>query len=126
MTRVGLLAAPPFFAVRRSSARRLAFATLVASLSAARGLIALASRTARIVGLGRLRAGLVTDPTALGSGALLVSKLAPPLAPLVRNVGSSVVTSAELEPGAVHGFAVAPLARRLRVAIVRVERGDQL
>ena len=66
--------------------------------------------TARIVGLGSLRPGLVTDPAAFGSGALLVRALPAAIAPLMQNIGSSIETSAELRPHAVHGFAVGALA----------------
>jgi hypothetical protein len=81
---------------------------------------------ARIVGNGTLRRGLVTDRSELGRRALLVPSFAGALRRLVTAHGSTVITTARLEPGHVRAFALADLRERLRVAIARLTRGDPL
>jgi hypothetical protein len=80
----------------------------------------------RIVGIGTLRRGLVPDRSDLGRRALLVASFAGALGRLVTEHGSTVITTARLEPGRVHAFALSDLRERLRVAIARLTRGDPL
>ncbi len=81
---------------------------------------------ARIVGRGTLGPGLVPERSELGRHALLVPSFDGALGPLVEQHGSTVVTTARLEPKRVHGFALADLRDRLRVTITRLGRGDSL
>ena len=83
-------------------------------------------RFALIVGRGSLRPQVLPDRSELGKKALLVQTLAPPLQPLVKEHGSTVIYSAALDPAKVHGFELASLGERLRRAIIRLERGDNL
>lgn len=83
-------------------------------------------RFALIVGRGTMRPVALPDATELGSRALLVARLGIELAPLVRGDGSTVVTSAALDPARVRGFELGELRGRLRRTIVRLERGDDL
>jgi hypothetical protein len=81
-------------------------------------------RTAVIVGRGVLREGLIADASLLGTRALLVRELGPPLEPLVANVGSTVAYTAPLDPERARGYRVPELAGELRREKVRLERGD--
>ena len=80
----------------------------------------------RIVGRGTFRRGLVPDRSELGSRALLVPSFAGPLGRLAEEHGSTVITTARLEPERVHGFALSSLHERLRVTAARLTRGDPL
>ena len=80
----------------------------------------------RIVGRGTLRRGLVPDRSELGRHALLVRSFDGALGRLVEAAGSTVITTARLEPERVHAFALAELRERLRVATTRLTRGDPL
>jgi hypothetical protein len=87
----------------------------------------------RVVGSGSLRPeALPSGPHALpfipdpGERALLVPALGEQLAPLTRGSQSTDVATAPLDPDRVHGSELRPLARRLRRAIVHVERGNVL
>jgi FtsX-like permease family protein len=80
----------------------------------------------RIVGRGALHAGLVSDPSDLGSRALLVPSFAGPAARVVAGAGSTVVTTVRLEPTRVHAFALDRLRERLRTTMARLGRADSL
>jgi hypothetical protein len=80
----------------------------------------------RIVGSGTLRRGLVPDRSELGRRALLVPSFAGELGRLVTEHGSTVITTARLEPGRVRAFGLSGLRERLRVTIARLTRGDPL
>jgi hypothetical protein len=82
--------------------------------------------SALIVGVGSLRSGLLDDPTELGRRPLFLPSLSKRLAALVDLHGSTIVTTAELDPRRVHGYAVGNLAESLRVTVTRLERGDSL
>jgi hypothetical protein len=84
-----------------------------------------------VVGRGSLSPQAVpSEPNALasipdpGDRALLVPSIEEPLAPLVAASGSSVVTTAPLDPDAVRASGLRSLAGQLRRAIVRLERGE--
>jgi hypothetical protein len=86
-----------------------------------------------VVGRGTLRPeAFPTGPSALpsipdpGDRALLVPSVGKPLAPLLTASGSSVVTTAPLDPDALHGSELRSVAGRVRSAIVRVDRGEAL
>jgi hypothetical protein len=83
-------------------------------------------RVALIVGRGSLRPAALPDRTELGRETLLVESLARPLRPLVREVGSTVVDSAVLDPAKVRAFELGALTDRLRRQTIRLERGDPL
>jgi hypothetical protein len=83
-------------------------------------------RAAVIVGEGSVRPELLGDRSELGGDALLVRSVSSSLEALVKEDGSTVVYSAPLDPEKVDGYALAGLTRRLRHAIVRLERGDPL
>jgi hypothetical protein len=80
----------------------------------------------RIVGSGTLRRGLVPDRSELGRRTLLVPSFAGALGRLVNDHGSTVITTARLEPRRVRAFALSGLRERLRVAIALLTRGDPL
>jgi len=82
--------------------------------------------SAVIVGHGSLRPGLVRDRSELGIRALLVRSPSAPLEAILNEHGSTVFTTAELDPRRVRAFALPRLQERLRVAITRLERGDSL
>jgi hypothetical protein len=82
--------------------------------------------TAVVVGRGSLRPGLLRDRSELERRALLVRSLSDPLQAVVAEHGSTVITTAELDPKRVHAFAVPRLQERFRVAIARLESGDSL
>jgi len=82
--------------------------------------------SATIVGRGSLRPDLVRDRTELGGHALLVRSLSPGLNEIVEQHGSTVITTAALDPRRTHAFALADLRDRLRVTIAELERGDPL
>jgi hypothetical protein len=82
--------------------------------------------SAVIVGTGSLRRGVLPDPSQLGDRPLFIRELTKPLEQLVLEHGSTVVTSATLDPRRVHGYALSDLSRRLHDAITRLERGDPL
>jgi hypothetical protein len=86
----------------------------------------------RIVGLGSLRpAALPVDSDALRrtpeltDEALLVRNFLP-LADLAKDTGTSVVTTAALDPNAVRGSALRAINERLRIALVQLERTGPL
>ena len=83
-------------------------------------------RFALVVGRGALTPDVLPDRSELGREALLVRSLAPPLRPLVKEDGSTVVYSAALDPERVRASALAALGSGLRETIVRLERGDPL
>jgi len=83
-------------------------------------------RFAQIVGRGSLRPSALPDRSQLARQTLLVESLAPPLRPLVRQTGSTVVDSAALDPAKVHAFDLTSLSERFRRQIIRLERGDSL
>jgi hypothetical protein len=87
----------------------------------------------RIVGTGALRpAAYPTGEGALasipdpGDRAVLVPAIEGPLIDLLEASGSSVVTTAPLDPGSLHGSELRPLVAELRRAIVRTERQGDL
>jgi hypothetical protein len=89
--------------------------------------------TVLVVGSGSLRPEVLpSGPTALagipnpGERGLLVPSIERPLAPLIRASQSTVVATAPLDPGSIHGAELRPLTGRLRRAIVRIERGEAL
>ncbi|HEY3184081.1 MAG TPA: hypothetical protein VGJ77_14665 [Gaiellaceae bacterium] len=82
--------------------------------------------TALVVGRGRLRTGILPSTTELGARALYVRSVGGPLAPLVRNDGSTVATAAPLRPLRVHAADLPRLRERLRRTIARLQRGDPL
>jgi hypothetical protein len=61
----------------------------------------------------------------LTSRALLVASLDPPLAGLARDSGSSFVTTAPLDPTAIHAADLRSVAARLRTKLIRIERETQ-
>jgi len=66
--------------------------------------VRLGGTTLRITGLGSLRPTALSDRAQVGNRALLVRSLDRPLRRLLRQVGSTVVTTAPLDPDAVRGF----------------------
>jgi hypothetical protein len=82
--------------------------------------------TAAVVGTGSLRSGVLSDPTELGSKAFFLSSLSPRLEQLVSEHGSTVVTTAPLDPHHVHGYDLDRTIARLRTAITRLQLGDPL
>lgn len=89
--------------------------------------------TAVVVGSGSLRPTVLpSGPSALpgipdpGDRALLVRSLAGPLPGLVETSGTSVATTAPLDPDAFHASELRAAAGRIRRAIVRVEREETL
>jgi hypothetical protein len=89
--------------------------------------------TVLVVGSGSLRPEVLpSGATALagipdpGERGLLVPSIESPLAPLIRASQSTVVATAPLDPGSIHGAELRPLTGRLRRAIVRIERGEAL
>lgn len=86
----------------------------------------------RIVGRGSVRPpALPLDSEALPrtpeltNEALLVRNLMP-FAQFVKDTGTSVATTAALDPNAVRGSALRPVSERLRVAFVALERSGPL
>jgi hypothetical protein len=73
--------------------------------------------TALVVGRGRLRAGILASTTELGGHAVYVRSVGGPLAPLVRDDGSTVATAAVFRPGRIHAADLPRLRERLRRAI---------
>jgi hypothetical protein len=82
--------------------------------------------SALVVGTGSLPAGVLPDASELGDRPLFMPLLTEPLGALVAPHGSTVVTSAALDPRKVDGDKVDELRRRLRTEITRLERGDSL
>jgi hypothetical protein len=80
----------------------------------------------KIVGAGSLRERALPDQETLVGNEVLVPAIAGPLVQPLRESGSTVVHSAVLEPGAVHGAELRSLAERMRVAAVRLGRTDPL
>ncbi len=78
-----------------------------------------------IVGRGSLHPG-VAPASELGRDALLVRSASGRLARVVREHGSTVVTTATLRPRRVHGFSLPELSARLQRDVTRLERGDPL
>ncbi len=96
--------------------------------------IALTERvTILVVGRGALRPeAYPSAPGALasipdpGDRALLVSEIERPLVPLLRSSGSSVITTAPLDPDALHGAELRSTIREVGRALVRTEQGGAL
>ncbi|HZC29304.1 MAG TPA: hypothetical protein VE269_06155, partial [Gaiellaceae bacterium] len=82
--------------------------------------------TATIVGRGSLRPGLVSDRSEFGRRALLVTTVSRQLRTILEQHGSTVFTTAALDPRRVYAFSAAALRERLRVAIAELERGNPL
>ena len=87
---------------------------------------------ARVVGEGSLHpqalaAGSEALPQTpeITSRSLLVRSIEPPLVPLVRLTGATVVTAAPLDPEAIHAADLRSLSNRLRERVVRLERDAQ-
>jgi hypothetical protein len=78
-----------------------------------------------VVGQGSLRPGLVPG-SETGRRALLVHGISRPFAAAAAPHGSTVVTTSLLDPRRIHGYALETLSKRLRVAISRLEYGDDL
>jgi hypothetical protein len=87
---------------------------------------------ARVVGRGSLRPEALPATARLGARivlgdrTLLVRRLDPPLQRVVSERGTSVLTTAALDPGAVHAARLREVAERLRRQLVRLERNDPL
>ena len=88
---------------------------------------------ARVVGRGAVRpealavdSEVLTRTPDLTDEALLVRDLGPPIGVFARETGTSVVTTAALDPKAVRGSSLRALSERLRVAFVEVERTGPL
>jgi hypothetical protein len=87
---------------------------------------------ARVVGRGSLRPEALPDTARLGARivlgdrTLLVRRLDPPLQRVVSERGTSILTTAALDPGAVHAAQLREVAERLRRELVRLERNDPL
>ena len=89
--------------------------------------------TVRVVGRGSLRpealpvesAALPRTPE-LTDRAVLVRSIDGSLQRLARDTGRSVVTTAALDPGVVHGSELRPLGARLRRELIRLERAKPL
>src|SRR5439155_696856 len=79
-----------------------------------------------VVGKGPLDPALVPDRSELGDRPLLVRSLTKRLEPLFLRPGSTVVTTAALDPRRVRGYALTELNERLRIAFTRLGRGDPL
>jgi hypothetical protein len=79
-----------------------------------------------VVGRASLRRGLVPDRSDLGGRALLVNGISKPFAKLAAPHGSTVVTTAFLDPRRVHAYALGGLRTRLRSSIADLEFGDDL
>ncbi|MDQ3859689.1 MAG: hypothetical protein M3327_14800, partial [Actinomycetota bacterium] len=89
--------------------------------------------SARIVGRGAVRPAALpigsetlTRTPVLTSAALLVHDLSRPLAAFARETGTTVATTAALDPTAVRGWELRPLSERLRVELVELERTGPL
>ncbi len=78
----------------------------------------------KIVGVGSLRARALPDRELLVGNAVLVPRVAGPLADVELSSGSTVSQSTVLRPQAVHAADLSSLADRMRVAAVRLERAD--
>jgi hypothetical protein len=85
----------------------------------------------RIVGLGSLHPEALPDPSELGTHVLFIPRRlgtrkpeSPigPLAPILRERGSTVVATAPLDNGAVRGSRLRPVEEGLREALARLER----
>ena len=86
-------------------------------------------RSALVVGRGSLHEEAYPFPSEallgareVGYDGLLVQSLEKPLEPLARLSGTTVLTTAILEPESVHGSEIGGLASRSRRALARVER----
>jgi hypothetical protein len=87
---------------------------------------------ARVVGRGSLRPEALPDTArlgariVLGNRTLLIRRLDPPLRRVVSERGTSILTTAALDPGAVHATQLRDVAERLRREHVRLQRNDPL
>jgi hypothetical protein len=79
-----------------------------------------------VVGVGSIRAQLLPDASELGRRAFFLRSLPAPLAALVSKAGSTVVTTARLDPRRTHGYDLAEQTSRLRAAITHLQFGDPL
>jgi len=84
--------------------------------------VRLGQTTVRVVGLGALRREVLPGRADLGSRALLVHSLSDRLQTLAVTAGSTVVTTAALEPTRVYAFRLRELSEHIRTELVRLER----
>jgi hypothetical protein len=88
--------------------------------------------SARVPGRGRLLADVLPDtsrletPLVVGTQTLLVRRVEGPLAHLLAARGTSVLTTAPLDPAEVHASALREIERRLRRESVQLQRGGRL